>query len=252
MSGKKKYDLIFGIGEACSCTQSLRKYNLQIQSFPFDWLYGSNFLGRCKILAQQFSCFFEKKDLKDTNRVNNDKNNPCEVYYNCYNDIFFNHDFLVTEKFNDIYPLIKEKYDRRINRLLKKIEKSRRVLVVYLETPISNHPKIENQEILDGYDIVKKAFPYAKMDLIYISNSKKQIKQEALNEHIYKFILPYKSLQKDAVDYAVDFEKLECILTKYELNLPYTFYLIKKIRKILINLIPLKEKRLLLKRKYHI
>lgn len=244
---KKKYDLIFSLGEACSCTQTLRKYNLQIQSFPFDWLYGSNFKGRCQILAQYFNRFIEKADLTNTKRVNHDKNNPCRVYYNSYNDITFNHDFFITEEFEDIYPIVKEKYDRRIKRLLEETEKAQKILVVFLETPINNHPKIEDQTILEGYDIIQKAFSNTEIDLIYIKNADKQ-KQESLNEHVCKFLLPYKCPQKDAVDLT----KLKCIFAMYELPLPCTFYLMKKLRKILIELIPLKQKRVLLKRKYHI
>lgn len=253
MSGnKREYDLIFGIGEACSCTQSLRKYNLQIRSFPFDWLYGADFLRRCQILAQRFNRFINRNDLKDTGKINHDKDNPCKVYYNVYNDITFNHDFFITEEFNSIYPIVKEKYNRRINRLLKNIESSKSILIVYMETPTTNHFQIENNTIIEGYNIIQKAFLNADIDLIYIKNSKSSQKQEMLNNHVCKFTLPYKYTQNDAVDYAVDLLKLEDIFTKYKLNLPYSFYFIKTIQKFLINLIPFKCKRVKLKKKYHI
>ena len=249
---KKKYDLIFGIGEACSCTQSLRKYNLQIRSFPFDWLYGSDFLRRCQIIAQRFDRFIDINDLKDTGKVNNDKNNPCKVYNNIHNDITFNHDFFITEDFNTIYPIVKEKYNRRIKRLLKNFETSKNILIVYMEPPTSDHPKIENNTIIEGYNLIQKTFLNADIDLIYIQNSNSPQKQEILSNHIFKFILPYKNTQNDSVDHAVDLTKLEHIFTKYELNIPYIFYLIRKIQKCLINLIPLKFVRIKLKKKYHI
>lgn len=244
MFGKKK--------EACSCTQSLRKYNLQIRSFPFDWLYGSNFLGRCQILTQQFNRFIEQRDLKDINTFDGGKSNPCKVYYNSYNDITFNHDFPMGESFENSYPTIKEKYDRRIKRLLENIKTSKNILVVFMETPTKGHPLIENNIILEGYDIIQKAFPNTNVDLIYLQNSKTQTTQDVLNKHVYKFILNYKLTQNDAPDYAVDVSKLKCIFTKYKLNLPYTFFLMKKIQKILIGLIPLKQKRFQLRKKYHI
>ena len=34
----KTYDFIFGLGNACSCTQTLREADLQVLSFPFDWV----------------------------------------------------------------------------------------------------------------------------------------------------------------------------------------------------------------------
>ena len=37
-------------------------------------------------------------------------------------DIVFNHDFLKSLDFEEAYPLVKEKYDRRIRRLLEKLK----------------------------------------------------------------------------------------------------------------------------------
>ena len=249
---KQKYDLIFGIGEACSCTQSLRKYDLQFASFPFDWLFGTNFIGRCQILAQRFNRFIEKKDLQDTQRRNSDKNNPCEVYYNTYNDITFNHDFFITQKFDVLYPIVKEKYDRRIARLLSKIETSKQILIVFLETPTTNHPIIDDKTIKKGYDIIAKAFPKTMIDMLYIQNSKDINKTELLTPHIKKIVLPYKCLIDGAVDYAVDVDKLECVFQNYQLNLSRTFLLKRKLQKILIKLIPIKQKRRQLRKKYHL
>ena len=55
----EKYDLIFGIGEACSCTQILRKSLLQNCSYPLDWLYGLDFSKRVDILVSEFSDFIK-------------------------------------------------------------------------------------------------------------------------------------------------------------------------------------------------
>lgn len=33
-----RYDLIVGMGKACSCSMSLRKAGLQHLSLPFDWM----------------------------------------------------------------------------------------------------------------------------------------------------------------------------------------------------------------------
>ena len=63
----KKYDLIFSIGEACSCTSALRLAKLQFKSYPLDWLFGSDFIGRCKILASQFEHFIGKNKKNQQN-----------------------------------------------------------------------------------------------------------------------------------------------------------------------------------------
>ena len=60
---KKQYDLIFGIGEACLCSQALRNDNLQVFSYPFDWVYGTLLHNRVEILTNRFKDFFNKEDL---------------------------------------------------------------------------------------------------------------------------------------------------------------------------------------------
>ena len=62
MSKFKKYDLIFSIGEACSCTEMLRKCRLQFYSYPFDWLFGSTFLNRIKMLCDDMKTFINKEE----------------------------------------------------------------------------------------------------------------------------------------------------------------------------------------------
>ena len=79
---KKKYDLVFGIGAACSCSQMLRKTGLQFSSYPFDWLYGTDFSGRVDILTNDFKDFVNKEDLTFIDATNGDKDNPCDVYNN--------------------------------------------------------------------------------------------------------------------------------------------------------------------------
>ena len=67
----KKYDFVFSIGEACSCTQVLRQQGLQNASYPFDWLFGSTLVKRCEILANEFkdrqiiilTCTNREKDI---------------------------------------------------------------------------------------------------------------------------------------------------------------------------------------------
>ena len=116
----KKYDLIFSLGEACSCTQALRSCKLQCFSYPFDWLFGSNYIGRCKILSSKFERFIDKNSLKQSYE---EKNINCIAYHNTYNNLTFNHDFDKNLQFNEAYLIVKERYKRRINRLLNLIKK---------------------------------------------------------------------------------------------------------------------------------
>ena len=158
MSGSKNifpqnFDLIFSLGEACSCTQVLRSLGLQISSYPFDWLYGANFIDRCNILSNSFRNFIEKKDLVYTH-----KNIHCDVYHNKSNDIVFNHDFKRNIPFDKMYKIVKQKYSRRIERLLEKLKKSKKILIVYIETPTKNHLNISSEEIINGFEQIQNKF----------------------------------------------------------------------------------------------
>lgn len=63
---EKKYDFVFGIGEACSCSTALRAAHLQIQSFPTDWLAGGDIKERTALIVSDFKDFFNAEDLKYT------------------------------------------------------------------------------------------------------------------------------------------------------------------------------------------
>jgi len=248
MTKRKRFDLIFSIGEACSCTESLRKYDLQRCSYPFDWLFGSNFVGRCKILANKFDNFIEKEDLEYSYE---EKSIKCSAYHNKINDITFNHDFLKEIPFDTAYNLVKEKYDRRIKRLLDEIDKSDSILAVYMESPTTNHSIITNEEIIEGYFILKEAFG-DKLNLLYIRNDNKNNEIEFLeNNKITKITHHYKNYNHE-FDHVINIKNLKSVFLNYKLNLPFGYIIQKKITKILIGLIPIRSIRGKLRKKYHV
>ena len=244
----KKYNLIFSIGEACLCTQALRNSKLQIYSYPFDWLFGGDFISRCEILANKFERFIEKSDLEWAFSV---RSISCEAYHNKHNDLTFNHDFNKEVPFDKMYDIVKEKYNRRISRLFQNIEKANKILIVYTEAPIKNHPKIDDEVIIQGYDIIKKAIN-KDIDLLYIHNAKeKEFNQINLSENIIKLTFDYKDYNAKE-DYAPDMKKLNAVFQDYKLKLPLTYIIKKKIIKFFVCLIPFKEKRAKLRKKYHV
>ena len=161
-----EYDLVFGIGGACSCTQILRKCCLQFNTYPFDWLFGTDILTRAKILTHHYRDFINFKDLEDAGYNNKDKNNLCEVYNNKRNGIVFNHDFAFGKPLTETYDAVKEKYDRRIKRQFWQIKNSKNVLVVYLQIP-NDQAEIDDKMLLESHNILKDAFPEQNITLLY-------------------------------------------------------------------------------------
>lgn len=127
---RETFDVVFGIGEACSCTQALRAASLQYLSFPFDWLYGSDIVVRTEILCGNFRDIIDETSLEFVGQDHNK-----DAYKNAKNGIVFNHDFPIGVPLSESYPEIKKKYDRRAQRLIALIENASRILMVCLVSP---------------------------------------------------------------------------------------------------------------------
>lgn len=253
---KKKYDFVCSIGEACSCAQSLISANLRTASGPFDWLWGSDFLGRIKILCSDFHRFIEKDDLISCDCNNGDTKNLCDIYKNKYTNLVLNHDFPAGVPLDDSYDTVAEKYERRINRLLSNINSSESVLLVYIETPITDK-HTSNADIIEGSEQIKNRWSNKTIDILYFKNdlnlTPKQYELETLSNNIIKITANYKSQNPDAVSYAIDTHFVRDILRKYvKLNLPLSTVLGRYMLKFLIKFIPSHTTRVRLRKKWHL
>lgn len=249
MLSSQKYDLIFSLGAACSCTQILRKKGLQLSSYPFDWLFGSCFNKRIDMLTSDFADFIQPEDLEYTGKNNGLAEHLCDIYYNKANDITFNHDFPEAIPLSRSFPSVKEKYMRRCRRLISQINSSRRVLAVWLETPNCPDKLTDFSTLLNGWKKLCECFPNAEIDLLYISNSK-TASDEQPHPHIrivradYTFygaephVVNPQPLSKILAPY-----KLNCLLFNPSVQLPF-FY------KLLLSLFPFRKLRRKLTGKY--
>jgi len=213
-----KYDLIFSIGGACSCSQVLRKCRLQYYSYPYDWLFGADMPTRVKILANNFQDFINFEDLKDAGYDNKDKKNLCEVYKNTRNGICFNHDFKYNKPLSQTYDAVKEKYKRRINRLISQIEKSKNVLVIYIQTP-NNREEVDSAQLLECQKILKERFSKQNINLLYLycNYDYKTPKREDISSEIVKISYDYDAHNKDA-PFMVDIKSIQDIFCAFKIT----------------------------------
>ena len=262
---KKKYDLIFGIGEACSCTQMLRDSKLQIFSYPLDWLFGSNFYGRVNILLTEFYRFIDKNDLQYAGYTPSIK---CNAYTSTFNGITFNHDFLKSVEFDKMYERVKAKYDRRINRLLSQIRYAKSILIVYLEMPNCTNKLTDNDILIEQLCKIKEKYPNKIINILYFTNDKNmnlmEYKEEFISNDITKVVghyrlygVYYDKKRGGVIDHVVMPEFFKQYLQNYSLNIHYNdkiLILRHKIKRLpirlLINLIPSKTTRKKLRKKY--
>lgn len=105
------------------------------------------------MLVNNLENFINKEDLQFKEKVEVSK---CNAYMNTSNNILFNHDFKMTETLEEGYERVKQKYERRINRLYKQIENAEKVLVVYINLP--NRETISDDELKEAYEILKNKF----------------------------------------------------------------------------------------------
>lgn len=251
MCKKQTYDLVFSLGAVCFCTHVLRRMNLQLASYPFDWLFGSNLLDRLDMLSNHLEHFIELKDLEYSYTENSIF---CDAYYNKSNDLTFNHDFPKGVDVKDSYDEVRQKYDRRIQRLFDNIDKAQKVLVVFIE-----RPNVENSASYEDFALraekIRDKYKGKQIDFLYVCpDNQMEIKTYKISEFkkgIIKVTSNYHSPKKEAFDRAPDLHFLRIFLKKYRLKMPWTLRVKRMVLKFFIMRLPhnLKEK---LRKKYHV
>lgn len=126
---KRKFDLVISIGHRCFTSLMLRQNNLQVASFPFDWLLNTNYKQSIEFLCNNFENFLNKEDLVLTENEGNEFHN---TYANKRTKYSLVHDFPVNVDFDKQFEAVKAKYEKRAKRLIEKIKCSKTVLLVYL------------------------------------------------------------------------------------------------------------------------
>ena len=183
----KKYDVIFSLGSACLCSQTLRKLHLQFCSYPLDWITGDDFSNRIDLLASGFKDFFNKEDFALHPEW---KETKTDVYKNKRTGIIFPHDFPRNIPLESSYPDVKAKYDRRISRLIGNIEKNDRILIVYIDKPAKEQNAVSDETLKNGHARIVSRFPEKHIDLLYVFCSD-DVREQKIGDHIFKFSFDY-------------------------------------------------------------
>lgn len=172
---RQTYDLVFGVGAACSCSQSLRRARLQLLSFPGDWtapIWGwhgpeqerHNLVLRVRRLCAGFDGFFDPADFRF---VGPHEWNGKEIYANLRTHYVFNHDFTQGADFAAELPKVAERFRRRRDRLLALIRAARRALVVRLDFPNGDFPTAPDDCRL-ARELLTAAFPGTDFDILLL------------------------------------------------------------------------------------
>lgn len=165
---REKFDFVVGIGSACIASQALRDAGLQHASYPFDWMSGPTFGQRIQTICSGFEGWFRQEDLEFAGNPNGFSH---DSYRNRKTNALYPHDFEIGRAFNESYPLVKAKYDRRIDRMYASIRRSKRVLLVWLENP-SDDDRPSDEEVTDARRVLSAKFPSVLMEFLIIDRAK--------------------------------------------------------------------------------
>lgn len=164
MHASREYDVAFSIGQACAYSKTLRTANLQFASFPFDWLADGTLHSRVDLLVHRFDRWLEKEDFVYIGR---NPINGLGIFHNKKTGLNYLHDF-ADGPIEASHAKVVKKYARREKRLFDLIEKSRRVLVVYINsarTDIKKAPTLE--DLVNARADLSQAFPNTTFDFVY-------------------------------------------------------------------------------------
>ena len=213
----EKYDLIFGLGRACACSQMLRRASLQLLSFPWDWLTSDRSVGpdlrfRADTLCNGFNSWFTPGDIEELPSEDWAPNRRCKSRST---RIAYLHDFPKSMSVEEAFPAVKAKYERRLARLRRLIASSKTVLVACLDLPGLCAPT-PLEDVRYARIRLAEAFPGAKFDFVLFSWEKGRGFEDRIEstpeDGLLHIVFDFKDNTFGKPDYAVDLDRLASIL----------------------------------------
>lgn len=217
---KTRYDLVFGVGNACSATQTLREAGMQFESFPFDWVaYRSedDLDERTETLRTDFAHWFDKADLAYVGNFDFGWHARA-IYHNSRTGVVFNHDFDQGEDFDAAYDKVAAKYRRRAERLFARIRASKRVLAFRLDRP-DQKIATSSEACLRLKKMLEAKFPGVAFDVLLMAHDPavppECPREERLADGVLKLSFDCHCDDPRAPVYEPDFWKTAGVLSRY-------------------------------------
>ena len=162
----KEYDLIFSLGGSCAAACQLVQRGLRFCSLPLDWTFFRHNGEPLRKLAESFDTDFKdfllKENLKELEGDERGADHDGKMQYiDTYTGYRWVNHFEKPIEEEGAYELVKEKIDRRINRLDSFLSKSRRVLAL-----VTNASLITKED----FDVLTKSFikKYPQLNIEYV------------------------------------------------------------------------------------
>ena len=220
---RTRYDLILGLGTACSCTETIRKAGLQLLSFPFDWLTTTcvrpdetahELQGRVRELRDGFSTWFGRDDFRYVPPI---LDNGKDVYICDRLRLIFNHDFPKGQPFDQAFPIVRDRYRRRADRLLEIIRGAKRVLLVRMDRPGQSAPT-DVEDCRAARMELSRAFAPTAFDFFLFTYDKGRSFRDRIEEEVepgfIRLAFDYRNYEPGRPDHQVDVRLTGSILAR--------------------------------------
>ncbi|PAD35298.1 MULTISPECIES: DUF1796 family putative cysteine peptidase [Terribacillus] len=139
---KGGYDAVFSLGDLCLGAIQMKKNNLRPFSGPLDWM-GTPLLPK---VTQLFEKRFADFMLQENLRIVGKATEQMLLVSDDRNFVMSSHDFDTAHNSLThlaMYPQVKEKLDRRVNRLLEKLITAQRILFVRTNASLEETAELE-------------------------------------------------------------------------------------------------------------
>lgn len=210
---KPCYDLVFGLGSSCSCTQCLRSVGLQFATLPLDWLRGGDVRSRTELILRGFEGWLSEERLEP---IENPGAFGHDLYIDRVTGLQFYHDFEKGRPLPEMFPEVKTKYARRIARLLNLLGKSRRTLIVWLGDP--RDERLDDAALLGCREAFARRYPQSAFDLLAFDCRASAAGRTELAEGVVKYSFDYRCHAPDAKEWQIDPAPVLRLLAGYHAN----------------------------------
>lgn len=214
---QKTYDLIYSLGEDCGCALYMERNGLRSYSGPFDWLTHATLQTKFNLILNDFKGFLDKESIKPLDQENHSSNLNFDLYHDINLDFHFYHDFIKDINFNKNFKSVKNKYNRRIKRFYKKINKADKVLLIWFSRYSIYDSAMEKEfceKIMEKFD--------KKIDFLFIEKdgSKKlgELEKIEISPNIIKYILDTEALNGTNNETLGNFIAVNKIFQEYKLS----------------------------------
>lgn len=199
---------------------SLRDAGLRLSSGPFDWLLGPSLKSRVDLVANDFAGWLEPGDFEF---LGNPEKFSTDSYMNRRTGYKFSHDFEIGKPFEEAFPAVREKYERRIARFYERIRASRRVLFVWLENPVVNDRPSE-EDVAASRRILADKFPGVEIEFLIVDRAPDDTEGGRIERRdgYWRMVCPYRRKAtepgKDVRPWDIDTRPIDALLSNFETN----------------------------------